>query len=345
MRNINAPTTWRGWVLRGQQLYGCGDYAGALAALQQSSADAPSSARPSILTRMVACQIQLNNTEAALALAQEIVELQPRWAPGHVTLGVTCTFARASNDACRHYQTALRMDSQHAVARKLLRHELQQRNDTTTSNNTTPTLPEDLTLERALGLDDDDASTEPSNDASSSHYSTAQAAPRGDSWLSRLLMWYHRLSEDQRTLLHIGLGLVVLYVAFGGRFGLSGNTTRRQGNYDASNNVYAQYRRQRHQEQQQHRGWGTPTQRTNMYSQDNSPRYHQSSSLGTGTLVLAVGIVGFGFVLPALVRGGYVHPALAEFLWFVLPFLLNGGRRRQGRWRRGGGAFGPPGWR
>ena len=55
--------------------------------------------------------------------------------------------------------------------------------------------------------------------------------------------WYDSLSDDVRMALHVLLGLLVLYVAFGGRFGFESGH-RLQGNYGA-NNAYEVYRNRR----------------------------------------------------------------------------------------------------
>jgi hypothetical protein len=59
------------------------------------------------------------------------------------------------------------------------------------------------------------------------------------------MTWYqNEFSEESKTILKIIIGLVVLYVAFGGRFGLdqlfSGSKRELRGNY-GSGNVYDQY--------------------------------------------------------------------------------------------------------
>jgi hypothetical protein len=56
--------------------------------------------------------------------------------------------------------------------------------------------------------------------------------------------WYHNQSEDRKNLIKVGLVIIVLYVGFGGRFGLdqllSGRHHENRGNYEAGN-AYDRY--------------------------------------------------------------------------------------------------------
>ena len=70
-------------------------------------------------------------------------------------------------------------------------------------------------------------------------------------WM-RIVTWYHELSNDRRALLHILLVILVLYVLFGGRFGLfQGGSRRQRGNY-GDGNAYDRFYDDRHYEQRRH---------------------------------------------------------------------------------------------
>ena len=114
--------------------------------------------------------------------------------------------------------------------------------------------------------------------------------------------WYQNLSADTKTMIKIGLVIVFLYVAFGGRFGLlslssspssssssresryhssssnggEGTTTgtrTSRGNY-GSDNAYEQYRRQRQQQRQEQQHYAHDRRSTSYQQQQQ--RYYDS---------------------------------------------------------------------
>jgi hypothetical protein len=58
-------------------------------------------------------------------------------------------------------------------------------------------------------------------------------------WI-KAVTWYHAQAEDVKTLLKVVLAVIVLYVLFGGRFGLGGNKNLYRGNY-GEGNAYDRY--------------------------------------------------------------------------------------------------------
>ena len=160
-----------------------------------------------------------------------------------------------SNDACNSLQRALSLDPSNRTARQMLTYELKARDNSNASNVSSATNGGARTSVND-GYNHGNVSPEPSAPpvtdstsyssstplSSSTPFTTTSTGNNNnnnnddldidtsspyESWegrfhfkWSRMLSWYESLSEDIRTLVKVLLGLVLLYVAFGGRFGL-----------------------------------------------------------------------------------------------------------------------------
>ncbi len=131
-----------------------------------------------------------------------------------------------SNDACNALQRALQLDPGNVTARQMLMREL--RRDRVAPA-TTPSAPPE---------DQDDTFSQPFSDmpraSTTDERGQQQRATRDDHniddslpildrlklYYMRSVSWYCSQSEDIQTLCKLALAILVLYVAFGGRFGL-----------------------------------------------------------------------------------------------------------------------------
>lgn len=165
------------------------------------------------------------------------------------------------------------------------------------------------------------------------------------SWKDRLAyraqmirVWYAGLSEDDRNVVHLAILFVVLYVAFGGRFGLeylgtNGSTPPRR-----SDAVYEEFYRNRYRAEDRRHSYDHYTE--NSYA--HYPRRRSSSSwssswgLGGGSYSYALMVLGLTF----LGRGRV--PLQMLFFNNLLGGRRNGfrHRRRHGWGRRGWGGGG-----
>lgn len=181
-----------------------------------------------LLSNIVACHLKLGHTDEAIQDAKACVALNESWPKGQVRLASAYSMAGKSNDACNALQRALQLDPTYTVARDMLRAELRR--------GPAPTAPPE-----EFDTATDDTDNEP----------TATNVEDSVSWLDRvefawrrMIQRYHEQPQDRKSVLQVLLGILVLYVAFGGRFGFEhfspGQQTPR-GNY-GSGNAYDRYR-------------------------------------------------------------------------------------------------------
>ncbi|KAL7566565.1 hypothetical protein ACA910_000634 [Epithemia clementina (nom. ined.)] len=247
---------------------------------------------------------------AAVEDAKQCVALNPNWAKGFMRLASAyIALGGHSNDACNALQSAIRLDPGNKDARQMLVRELRRDHANAASASAVGNSPPQP-QPSASGYDTIRETTPPpsnpdyvpassfsfasSSTSSSSTGSVPSSAPPttahhrrptvddGLTWRERISFqasraseWYQNLNGDVKTILKIGLLLLALYVAFGGRFGFEeslrsttsashryniyndpanddGAKTTSRGNYGAEN-AYEQYRRQKQQVQQQKR--------------------------------------------------------------------------------------------
>jgi tetratricopeptide (TPR) repeat protein len=306
------------------------------AALSNSSILVSALDRQLLLSNVVACRLKLGGraqAEAAVNDAKACVAINPAWSKGHVRLAsaYVALGPQHSNDACNALQTALRHDPGNGVARQMLLQELRRdhahrhrnsnhSNINSSTDSATTRTSSDTNLEPE---DDEPGDSRPPREnpnyvapPSEGTSPTNPLPPEGrgrdpelfdeandvtltdrlNFYMQRWKFWYEQLTEDARTAIHILLGLVVLYVAFGGRFGLGGSCgNRRQprGQYGPGN----PYERQRQttatgrSDSWQSNSYGYPSSRSDdAYATGyGSYQHHQSSSdAGAGLLYLAL---------------------------------------------------------
>eukprot|EP00586_Coscinodiscus_wailesii_P006288 CAMPEP_0172482720 /NCGR_PEP_ID=MMETSP1066-20121228/9303_1 /TAXON_ID=671091 /ORGANISM="Coscinodiscus wailesii, Strain CCMP2513" /LENGTH=374 /DNA_ID=CAMNT_0013246077 /DNA_START=64 /DNA_END=1184 /DNA_ORIENTATION=+ len=209
----------------------------------------PAYERQVLLSNVVACRLKIGGraqASAALEDARQCVAINDRWAKGHVRLASAYIALNKSNDACNALQRALTLDPTNQTARSMLTQELR-RDRTTTSTAaandayagaSAPPPPEETTphphRQEYNDVDDGGGGGEGYGATSS------ELIQRVHFYWERLRSRYAGLNGDVKTLLKVLVGLSVLYVGFGGRFGLSRGTAARRGNY-GNGNAYDRY--------------------------------------------------------------------------------------------------------
>jgi tetratricopeptide (TPR) repeat protein len=256
MRNPSpgAPTTWSAHKEQGKRHWNASQYEEALASYRAALASdsCPAAEKQILLSNIIACRLKIGGAvQAAVAVeeAKQCVAINESWAKGHVRLASAyIALGDHSNDACNSLQRAISLDPGNTQARQMLMRELRrdhiaarESSSTTTSNNNmnsstrsastpVPTAP----LEEEL----DEPILEESmswNDRFKLYYMQG-------------IMWWESQTDDRKNLIKVGVVLIALYVAFGGRFGLdqlfSGNRHEHRGNYEAGNAYDRYYNRQ-----------------------------------------------------------------------------------------------------
>lgn len=224
----------------------------------------------------------------------------------------------------------------------------------------TDQVPPVRTMPNPINLEDDD-------DALSA---SVTLKDRLQFYAQRAHNWYASLSDDARAALQTVAVLLVLYVAFGGRFGYEGihsssssksggsqkGVKSKRGNY-GEDNVYEQTRRQRQQEQQRQ-------QETTYQSRNSNDKYDSygggggggssytnNSSYNNSSSSDLSGLVYIAIMLAAI----YVGHLFGISPWQVMMAMrivngrggggFGGGGGMYGRYRhRGGGGFGRRRW-
>ena len=398
--------SWLDWKEEGKRAYERHDYSTALESYRKAlrpEFECPTKADQAVLwSNVVACRLQLvvekegdPQARAAVEDAKQCVQLNPNWSKGYLRLASAyIALGGHSNDACNALQSAIRIDPGNSNARQMLIRELRRDHAAAAAAASNEV---DESRDPPLNPDYVPPSSSPSSSSNtfsatnsatfSSSASTASASappsPRHDTavddgltWRERVSFqmiraneWYQNLNGDVKTMIKIGVLLLVMYVAFGGRFGLSSSMmssessaryheTGGRGNYGADN-AYEQFRRQRQQQQQQQqqarRNSYDPSSRAgrDSYSSyhddgggyyDNSyyapPRrqHHHSSwssssfsisNLFDGSLQSMLLLAGIAYICH---RNG-INPFQAIFMLN----LMGGGRRRGGMYYGGGG--------
>ncbi|KAL3944437.1 MAG: hypothetical protein SGBAC_001465 [Bacillariaceae sp.] len=269
MRNLSPPRSpSQESVLQDQakEAYEQGDFEEALKFYRMALPSARGKERQLLLSNIVACRLNVGGSaqaEAAVENAKQCIALNDRWAKGHVRLAAAyIALGGHSNDVCNSLQRSIQLDPRNPTARQMLIRELRRDHRGTSSDQqhmdnhrfdecsispepapaetgvASNTSSESAAPYRARIFDMDDPS-QSSTDSSFSWFDYLQMQ------CTKGIRWYHSQSEDRRTLVHVLLVLLVLYIALGGRFGLEGysssNTNAyRKGNY-GTGNAYDQY--------------------------------------------------------------------------------------------------------
>lgn len=256
----DSPTSWSGFKDLARRQYEQGKYEDAVTsytAALNPELRCPASEQQILLSNLIACRLKIGGTaqaRAALDHAKQCIALNPNWGKGYVRLASAyIALGGHSNDACNALQRALSLDPGNATAREMLLRELRRDHAHASTNSSRAT-----TGESGANAPNSGASDRNQGDTSSAQHNQNNNYRYNDdndnavvdelTWSERLqfhvgraMSYYQSQSDDVKTVLKIMFVLLVLYVGFGGRFGLGGET-RQLGNY-GSNNVYDQYRR------------------------------------------------------------------------------------------------------
>lgn len=248
---------WRTARDHGKEEFARGNYRQALDDFSVAATNCPESEKHIVLSNMVACRLKLGEQEEnhsaameqyelALSDAKACVRANPRYSKGYVRLASAHMALGHSNDACQALQTAISLDPNNRMAKQMLvqelrrdhHHQQRQRQSSSSSESSTTAAPVPPVANSTNAATNNHhhrqtyvhLEEEEEEDAYSSHTSL----------FTRGLLWYQSQNEDVRTMVWIALGIVLLYVGFGGRFGLESNDTM-QGHY-GEGNIYEQYR-------------------------------------------------------------------------------------------------------
>lgn len=293
-KHKTTPTCWTGFKDLARRQYEAGEYEAALSSYTSAihpDLHCPASEQQILLSNLVACRLKMGGpaqARAAVDNAKACIALNPNWAKGHVRLASAyIALGGHSNDACNELQRALSLDPGNSTAREMLLRELRRDHAHASS------------AAASSSSSRNEGTTPDNNDNSNAtEYPTEEAqdfVPPMDDTLTfweriqfhwgRATGWYQHQNEDIKTVCKILLLLLVLYVAFGGRFGLTGNR-RQLGNY-GSDSAYDQYRRDRttrpsqssYRPYSRHQSSSSSQQRrTTSHSQNGDYNYNDSSS-------------------------------------------------------------------
>mmetsp|Transcript_10180 Transcript_10180/g.21027 ORF Transcript_10180/g.21027 Transcript_10180/m.21027 type:complete len:434 (-) Transcript_10180:146-1447(-) len=265
--------SWFEWKEDGKRAYERGDYEHALESYRtalQPEYECPTKADQAVLwSNVVACRLRLvdkNNNEkdlaqarAAVQDAKKCVELNPKWAKGHLRLASAyIALGGHSNDACNELQSVLRLDPGNSSARQMLVRELRRDhanaaaaaaadqagpddNDSPlTATGRDPPLNPTFRAQDASGSAASTTSSfqssappVPDNNNNNATRTSETYIDDGLTWQERAMYywarvteWYQNLNPDVKTLLKVAMVILCLYVAFGGRFGWEQPTRR-----------------------------------------------------------------------------------------------------------------------
>jgi len=375
----DSSRSWVGWKERGKQAFIRCDYNVALQAYTKAINQNPGPStldQQILLSNMVACRLKLGGktqAEAAVATAKKCIALNDKWPKGHVRLasafielnGDGSTF---SNDACNALQRALQLDPRNPTAREMLVRELRSRDH----RHGNPSAPPQHMDSREYSSSPGGASANNTNrngtmngyqnyDERNDNRHQQQQPQDQDynnidesnniSWKERIQFniqkvcgWYSVQSEDIKTLLKVFLSLILLYVAFGGRFGLeylfnndnNRDANSRSGSY-RTDNVYEEFYRDRNQRNLQqnrqqnnyHHHHREHYDSSSYDSRRHHQRSHSSSSWWDGSS-------SSGYYYHMLLMGGiafvarYFGISPYQAIFFANMVMGRGGGRRRG---------------
>ena len=189
----------------------------------------------------------------------QCIAIQDKWAKGHVRLASAyMALGGHSNDACNALQRAVSLDPSNQTARQMLIQELKRRDAPHQQQQQPPPPHHAPNANRAAAQDDVDE--------------RLSVKERIQLYWIRTVTWYHSQPEDVQTLLKVMAGIVVLYVMFGGRFGLEGFGSRP---LDGKGHAYG---RGRHGYDRY--GTASDTTRYNTYVQQQQQQQPRGSGIG-----------------------------------------------------------------
>lgn len=249
-------SSWQYHERKGKQLYAQQDYTTSITHFREASRlaalIAPRKERSIILSNIVACRLKIGGIEnlyASLEEAKECVSLNDKWSKAYMRLASVCIALGEhdrrhghSNDACQALQTAIRLDPSNSKARDLLMKEMRRGLSPGTRSNDQDG---DGSVQDEHNSEDANASfARPPYDDVDATWENNNNGNR-PVWIQQIhdklhdfRAWFDNLSENGKTWTKVGLGLLILYICLGGRFGLEnivgGNKDSnpyRQGSY------------------------------------------------------------------------------------------------------------------
>jgi len=248
-----------------------------------------------------------------------------------------------SNDACNSLQRALQLDPSNPTARDMLVRELRRDRHAggSTAQQPTPSASPSYVQPTAPPQDQDDRdyATRPPpqyRDVPNNVVDEITLRDRLSFYYNRCKMWYFAQSDDVKTLLKVFVAVLLLYVSFGGRFGLGSTSgVRELGNHQ-------QHERRNYDSRQYndryHGGRRSSEQssRSRYYDDDDyygrRQRWRSSSySFLDGGMQSMLIILGVAYLCH---RNG-INPINVLFILRMI-----GGRRRRRFYRGGMGGFG-----
>jgi len=381
----STEQSWRAHRDNGKRHYQTGNYEAALTSYRAALTTTTSMGGPGaqdrqvLLSNIVACRLHIGGAaqaRAAIQDAKQCIALNPNWSKGHVRLAAALLALdeanssngrrvnEHSNEACNSLQTALRCDPGNAVARQMLLRELRRdhRDDDTNRRSSSnqdanelrpppphnphyqgPDISSRQQASRALYDELDDVDTDTLTWRDRCQYS-----------ITRALAWYHQQSETVQTLLKIMAVLIVLYVAFGGRFGLDTLLfgSRPAANYQSGNAYQEYYQSQTQGTTGSSSSYSSSSYNTNHHhgtyhnpndsysSYGSAPRSRNSRSGSWGGFSLMNGSMENLAVMGALLYGCMqfgINPMRA--MW-MMNRMQHRGRGGGGMMYGGGGMFG-----
>lgn len=254
-----------------------------------------------------------------------------------------------SNDACNALQRAMQLDPGNSTARQMLIRELRRDHTPGTSSSSS----QGATRLDSSELDDIDASPpRPQNpyfdvdDQNGRSNNPLTLQDYIEFYYSQAKEWYLAQSDDKRTVIKIFVLIFCLYVAFGGKFGFTGNEVQRRGNYRPGN-VYDRYHSRhatsRNNDYDSRDHYSIPNDDYSSYREPPSTRRPSSKSfhfpnIFDGSIRSLLLLSGIGYLCH---RNG-INPMQAIFFLNAI-----GGGRRRGRMHRPGfgGGFARRRWR
>lgn len=299
--NMRSSSSWRELKDQGREQYEQGHYEEALSLYVQSNSRCTTPLdRQVILSNMVACRLKLHQNERALIDAKECVRLNPSWSKAHVRLASAYIAMGASNDACNALQTAIRHDPSNAMARHMLLQQLQRdrQQQSNPDMDTTSTVRDEVPPPPGSTRPDDIPSARRSYHEDEMDDELSWVDWMHAMW-GRCKSWYLSQSESRQTGLKVLVGMIVLYISFGGRFGWGSSLSSSYNDpyqTTAGRDQHSEYDSPTSRQQQHHRSSqyydqsryhpydGSARRHNNMEYRDTSYRdnSYRSSSWGGG---------------------------------------------------------------
>ena len=262
-------SSWQHHQNQGKQFFAQRDYETSLTHFQKSFRIAlqqvPRKEQAILLSNVIACRLKIGGKENILKSVEEAkdcIKLDDkrskaylRLASAYIALGEIELDPKKSysNDACQALQNAIRLDPSNSKARSMLVKELRRdeapnygvQNDRAHTESSSRNGYNDQAtrhVDAGANVDApyaDNFEMNPEDDIDETWGTRSNSSPM--KWvyekINILTRWYDNLSDNGKTCTKIGLGLVILYICLGGRFGFE---YLGAGNKNTKSNPYRQ---------------------------------------------------------------------------------------------------------